>query len=1050
MEARSKTFQQLKPPCVALSQAALKLSLKSTDGIEITAALDSLLRVLNAVADRPDALDSKLADYAFFPLSQVLKESQKLTLRALETSLLCVAILIRAGWKQDIAPNLSAQLIILLSFLGSKKPVGLATDASTDELQSAAFACLTCLFSALRSSELGRKSLVETANIPSLGHLVTVLLDALSDVVSPDTQLAAMTALKTFLSCVTEAEVQASFLPGIVSTLSKVLTPNTKSRRSYRLLSAGLQLLSSLLDATVSDESVSKVGKTDPKSRASQKSAQLDEGWVQATASQIKIALANIVRVRQHGRIEVREALLALVLEVLDRCQTSLSNCVPLMLETLLVLPREGIEVKIEEVLQHIMCTNPTIPESLKASLHDALISLTRVMQSNDENAKGSKIQQISTTYALLSSQNIDLSLINSTLAQSLRDSVMINLQEQPYRNPSLLSLGTYKPMEVLDVKREHSSTFFDEILFQRNSQLSVMNQMATFVQSMNSTTLHATATDMVRSLRNLQGNAQLASFWLLLAMIEAPSDPFATIDGSLDLGTTVTHSRGDLMEEVYAFSLAILEDTTAEDTDWRMQALALKALALPAHEEKEAFRTELIDVLYPVLHHLGAPQAEVRSYAITTLNIMAKACGYPDVSVLVVSNVDYLTNAVALKLNVFDISPQAPQVLLMMVKLAGSPLLPYLEDLVGSIFAALENFHGYPALVELLFAVLKTIAEEGVKVPQLSLTVGEQDAQQSKTNDATSVADAAEAVRSLRESLKYWRTTEAEENSASPSLQSSWGQGHEKRSTRDGGIASEQATADDTEQDQKHPPPAPKTYALLLKITQLTQHYLTSSSSSLRGSLLALIRTTMPALARHEDSFLPLINTLWPVVIARLDDPESYVIASTLDVIAIICRHAGAFMRSRIESLWHVVGRIYQQAAQGLEGGIERQDKPAMTMLSSGKEVVRAKEPAVSRYVDTSTRIVQQSLIDMLSAIVEYVGIDADMFDDALDMLAPTVKQRPDVRAILEQVNADALWLFEVRNGAVVPPELPVMPSGRSGNAEFDPPWQFVKVTGQ
>ncbi|KAK4997396.1 hypothetical protein LTR28_013992, partial [Elasticomyces elasticus] len=444
-------------------------------------------------------------------------------------------------------------------FLGSKKPVGLATEASTDELQSAAFACLTCLFSALRSSELGRKSLVETANIPSLGHLVTVLLDALSDAVSPDTQLAAMAALQTFLSCVTEAEVQASFLPGIVSTLSKVLPPNTKSRRSYRLLSAGLELLSSLLDATVNDEYVSKVVKTDPKNRASQKSAHLGEGWVRATASQIKIALANIVR-------------------------------------TLLVLPREGIEVKIEEVLQHIMCTNPTIPEILKASLHDALISLTRVMQSNDENAKESKIQQISTTYALLSSQNIDLSLINNTLAQSLRDSVIINLQEQPYRKPSFLSLGTYKPMEVLDVKCEHSSTSFEVFLFQRNSQLSVMNQMASFVQSMNFTTLHATATDMVRSLRNLQGNAQLASLWLLLAMIEAPSDPFATIDGLLDLGTTVTDSRSVLMEEVYAFSLAILEDTTAEDTDWRMQALALKALALRAHEEKEAFRTELID----------------------------------------------------------------------------------------------------------------------------------------------------------------------------------------------------------------------------------------------------------------------------------------------------------------------------------------------------------------------------------------------------------------------------------------------------------------------
>ena len=103
-----------------------------------------------------------------------------------------------------------------------------------------------------------------------------------------------------------------------------------------------------------------------------------------------------------------------------------------------------------------------------------------------------------------------------------------------------------------------------------------------------------------------------------------------------------------------------------ATELDWRLQALALETIALQASQQKEAFRGELIDALYPVLHYMGASVEALRDHAVTCLNIIARDCGYRNSGELIVSNVDYLVNAVALRLNSFDISPQAPQVLLM------------------------------------------------------------------------------------------------------------------------------------------------------------------------------------------------------------------------------------------------------------------------------------------------------------------------------------------------------------------------------------------------
>jgi hypothetical protein len=401
---------------------------------------------------------------------------------------------------------------------------------------------------------------------------------------------------------------------------------------------------------------------------------------------------------------------------------------------------------------------------------------------------------------------------------------------------------------------------------------------------------------------------------------------------------------------------------------------------------------------------------------------MISDACGYEHTSDLIVSNSDYLVNAVALKLNNFDISPQAPQVLLMMVRLSGPSLLPYLDDLVESMFSALEYFHGYPKLVTLLFAVLKGIAEEGIKTPMLAITMDQKHPHHKTSWKPVTVSDVAELL------------TKIKGNAAKPDKEKSerFEEAFPERPWKE---ASDGDEIVKPQKDEPHdppppdtsdaPPPAPKTFSLLLKISQLTQHYLTSPSPSLRTSLLSLLNTTFPALSAHENSFLPLINTLWPVLIPRLDDPEAYVVASTVDVIGLMCVHAGDFMRTRIDGIWKDIKIIYRRTVQNVRKpsqagrGTLVLGRPQLGIPSN--EIVVSERtakvtPRPEYYVDAPSRLIWDSLVKLLVSIVENLTVGEDVFDDILAMLDPLVDEQDDVRKALESRSPDALWLRQFK----------------------------------
>ncbi|KAI9875309.1 MAG: hypothetical protein M1830_008644 [Pleopsidium flavum] len=997
MEAtRNQAFQKLKPPCVELNQVALRFKTKSATSKDVLRALETLHRVLLDVSHDENALDEKLADYVFFPLSHIFRESQELPLRVLELALQCLRILLESAWRHKLSASLGIQLLILLSFIAGRSPTQVKSKETSEELTLVVFECLHSLFNGLIRSVEGKQSLTEATNIPALGHTVTVLLDGVTDGISDQNQLAAVAALDALISCLGDREAIASFFPGMVSSLTKALQASTRSKRSRKFLEAGIDVLSKLIRMVISDGAVAELHEqsTAVGKRASSDIQRFGSSWAKATAAQVKLALANVVRLRNHDRAEIRQVLHRLCLTVLENCRESLSESTAMMVETLITL--SATDQTQEDVhgvsgLNRLAFMDSSIVGIIKGSLHSWTLSLPRIMQSNDDSAKTRIIGQISTSIKVLSDLQSQTNTLDYDVATSLRDSVVAithahtsSKQRQTQPNGSL---------QLLPADGQEASTTFRPILVSQRGEQETLLALSSMVRQLSGSTNSLAMTRiMLDEARASTGKTLLANFWLALNFLRSMSATNHDMDLFLASDPPKSGSHENLLEELYSLSLTILSENNEEDvTDWRLQGLALEAVALQSSQLGQQFRPELVDALYPIVQLMGSPQADLRDHAITCLNMVSGSCGYPNTSDLIIDNVDYLVNSVALKLNTFDISPQAPQVLLMMIRLCGSSLLPYLDDLVGSVFAALDSFHGYPRLVELLFAVLGAIVAEGSKSASPSITAGNQINHRKQPWRPRTVSDVA---RQLKEAKA--KTTVTLDNDLS--------QAPDPDPQTDPLPSDSPAEEPQPSTSDESPAATPsKIYTLISSITLLTRHYLPHTSAPLRNQLLHLLTTAFPLLSHNETLFLPLINSLWPVLIKRLYDTEPFVCVAAAEAVAKVCECAGDFMASRIESEWDDIKSLFWR----VHGRIRAENK--------GKGKGRGR----GRGVYSTNYQMWDALVKMLVVIVGYVRIGDEMFDDVVEMVADCLGSRREVREALEGVNPDAVWLEMERQGA-------------------------------
>lgn len=937
--------------------------------------------------------------------------------------------------------------------------------------------------------------LTDAKIIPSLGHAVSVILDGVTDGTSAEIQLEALQTIAAVYTTIKQDEVLATFFPGTASSLCRFLSPPSSTKTPRRVIASGVNVLRVILTKVLGDLKrrnlligMKKPGVQNEDTGQDEKGEGkvLTISWLKATVSQVKIALSTVLKLRNHSSTEVRKATERLCIALLDECHSSLKNCTSMLVESAMILGQEQVdEPATFEVpvigedramfygtsLQDLATIYPELMDFMNTTLHSWITSMPRLMQSSDEKIKQQAIRNIINGQALAGSLGLESSNLHESLSSALRDSIValiLNSKNTKVFNEIDLDENLWRSSDL--VQTGQGLQDFRPVLLPQESQRDTRKDVISLVENIGSPTQQARlAADMLPYIRDSTGVDQLASYWLSFQLLKSSFTKSADVDDLLDFTNAATDLASEdtemVLDELYSFSVAILDSHSdaVDAIDWRLEAIALEVTAFAASRLGQAFRPELIDVLYPISTFLGSSQPDLRGHAIITLNSLAASCGYGNVSELIIDNVDYMVNSVSLRLNQFDISPASAKVLTMMIRLTGPELLPYLDDVVAAIFAALDNYHGYTTFVESLFGVLSEVVEQGVRSGRMLIEDG-----QAKTVDhkkrpiQSSGMEDTLAFLDKRAKRKLELETEGDvEEVIRGHPQEAWKSAEEELDAID--------TRNKGENEPDNPPgsndevaiPQTPTYVLLTKITSLTQHYLTSPTPSLRKRLLDLLSKVSSALAQDENAFLPLVNDVWPVIISRLHDTEPYVVVAACSTLAAFCESTGDFLSSRVKTEWWEslskwCAKVRDQARKTKAGGnTPAKARPGHLSSSVGKPAGAASDAILIpiRGTDNSDGLqlevssthslssntglgrfassaqIWDAVVLMLIAIVSYVRIEDSIFEDILQLLADDVLPRNvEAREALEAVNADAVWLAMYERGYIEPLPTPVM----------------------
>ncbi|PLB39484.1 uncharacterized protein BDW47DRAFT_103118 [Aspergillus candidus] len=1025
MENSQESFKKLRGPCVELSSVGLKFRGQQATANDVYRVLNPVYNVLNDLANK-NALDAKLAEYAFFPLSHIFNETKRAPANLLELAVNCLKILVTKGWRRNLSPALGKQLIILLTLIVGGIPSNISGEspkAQPVELSIAGFECLETIFDVLDGPVARQTVYHEIGTSTVVDQTVYLLLEGITDNRSDELCIAAAKALEILTQRITDRVVLASIMPRTVSALTKVIKPTTQTRRSYRMICVCLRTLDHVLKSVLNDQAAMILEETATRSQSAGDQLVLDKSWLTATATQIKLALTSIVQVRRHERLEVREALLELCIMVVEYCRNTLHESIPTVIETIVVLSDAEATVpdKPYSSLKHMATTYPIVVDSLRDSLHTWITAFPRTMQGNDETAKQWAFKQISTAFQILSEIQSSSDILTTNLASGLCDSVAASII---HANKSLGMLSPTRDIQSMDIIHQGShSLSFAPVLFEHRSQQHTLKDLQAMVSRLSGFDSGDEITRfIINRVHNEPGDSKIAPFWLALTFLRADAHGSAFFDEliSSDLLESSTNStRTSMIEELYYASLPILNEQLSDDPrDWRISALALEAVALQAQQLGEAFRPELMDALYPVLQLLSSGNPYLQQHAMTCLNLLTTSCKYDSTSSMIIENVDYLINAVGLKLNMFDVSPFPPQVLFMMVKLCGARLIPYLDDLVDSIFGVLDMYHGYPKLVETMFKTLAAIVEEGTKQPSLLAIENGREGpinHRKRQYQGFQVSTLAEDLtkQRMKRTKHAQEALEQDEKLSHPKRPWTAEPKEDKKSNFDTVFQETQAAPETGESNEQLPPPREpddsekplsKSHSLLLHIVKSIPVHLSSPSPYLRRSLLSILIQAIPVLAQHENSLLPLINDLWPPVAARITFPaslnttpsssssstalltsdtsnnpndtkaspepdlqeETFVTTAACTAIQSMCQNAGDFMATRVEAEFPRWARLYRRAWDRVRSDADKAIERRARQSSSSPFSPSSQSPITP--LDTNDSSTSQSLIPSLS----------------------------------------------------------------------------------
>ncbi|KAF8640612.1 hypothetical protein AX17_000273 [Amanita inopinata Kibby_2008] len=330
-------------------------------------------------------------------------------------------------------------------------------------------------------------------------------------------------------------------------------------------------------------------------------------------------------------------------------------------------------------------------------------------------------------------------------------------------------------------------------------------------------------------------------------------------------------------------------------------RALSLQLLAIIAGILQSRFPLSFINTLYPVLHSVISTDTYLSSTALATLRYITIVTSYASPANLLLSNFDYALDSISRRLTRRWLDIDATKVFVVLIRLAGSDVVERAGDVVEECFDRLDDFHGYPVVVEGLIEVLGEV---------VTVIRGEGDV----TSDMGTPLEHPMRVTSGTESFLQWyheqrqSVDQADNTDYGPAPRNTWGS-----METEAGTTKQEGTLE-TIADEGNPS---SIQALTRQIVARSVYFLTHGSPIVRARILGLLSASATVLP--ESALLPSIHSAWPFILNRLSDNEPFVIGAAASLIEALTLHTGEFMYRRV---WDDIWPRFQQLLAQLDAG--------------------------------------------------------------------------------------------------------------------------------
>nr|XP_035154470.2 TELO2-interacting protein 1 homolog isoform X2 [Callithrix jacchus] len=761
-----EAFGVLRPVCVQLTK---------TQTVENVEHLQTRLQAVS------DSALQELQQYILFPLRFTLKTPGPKRERLIQSVVECLTFVLSSTCvkEQELLQELFSELSACLYSPSSQKPA-----AVSEELKLAVIQGLSTLMHSAYGDII--LTFYEPSILPRLGFAVSLLLGLAEQEKSKQIKIAALKCLQVLLlQCECQdhprsldeleqkqlGDLFASFLPGISTTLTRVITGDFK--QGHSIVVSSLKIFYKTVSFIMADEQLKRISKVQAKSAVEHRVAELmvhrEADWVKNTGNKLTILIKKIIEcVSVHPHWKVRLELVELVEDLLLKCSQSLVESAGPLLKALVGLVNDEspeVQAQCNKVLRHfadqkVVVGNKALADILSESLHSLATSLPRLMTSQDDQGKFSTLSLLLGYLKLLGpkinfvlNSVAHLQRLSKALIQVLElDVADIKIVEERCWNSDDLNASpkTSATQPWNHIQRRYFRFFTDERIFMllrqvcqllgyygnlyllvdhfmelyrqsvvyRKQAAMILNELVTGAAGLEVEDLHEkhikTNPEELREIvTSILEEYTSQENWYLVTCIETEEMGEELMMEHPGLQAITSGEHTSQVTSFLAFSKPSPIVCSMNSNIWQI-CIQLEGIGQFAYALGKDFCLLLMSTLYPVLEKAGDQTLLISQVATSTMMDICHACGYDSLQHLINQNSDYLVNGISLNLRHLALHPHTPKVLEVMLRNSDANLLPLVADVVQDVLATLDQFYDKRAasFVSVLHALLAALAQ--------------------------------------------------------------------------------------------------------------------------------------------------------------------------------------------------------------------------------------------------------------------------------------------------------------------------------------------------